>query len=307
MFFFILPVGVDYRARRYPLVTFTLMGLNVLVYLVTLLLHFANGPEVDLWVFEHLWLIPANFTWYTYVTSLFVHAGILHLLGNMVYLFLFGSCVEDLIGRTKFVIFYLLGGLAACFAHIATTPAHFESMIPLGGASGAITACIAGFLLFLARTKIEFKWVFFLLFRVWTGDFFLPAWLVISLWFAKDLGLAVLTMAGGAEGGGVAFAAHVGGFLWGLAAISLEKLWPDHSPQREEEADEISVAAPTTRAAGEAASVFLFLNGAQAGPFTPAQISGMFALGAIPADAFYWHEPTAEWRSVAELQNPTVG
>jgi len=306
MFFFLLPVGVDYRARRWPVVTFTLMGINVLVYLVTLLLYFNSGREVDVWVFENLWLIPAKSTWYTYVTSLFVHAGILHLLGNMVYLFLFGSCVEDLIGRVKFAIFYLLGGLAACFAHIATTPAHFESIVPLGGASGAITACIGGFLLFLARTKIEFKWVFFLLFRVWSGDFFLPAWLVISLWFGKDLLLAALTILGGAEGGGVAFAAHVGGFLWGLAAISLERLWQGRQSQAEE-AEEVAAATPTAGAGGEAASVFLFLNGAQAGPFTLTQIGGMFALGAIPADACYWHEPTSEWRSVAELQNPAAG
>lgn len=303
MFFFILPVGVDYRARRYPVVTFTLMGLNVLVYLITLLLTLNGGKETQEWILQHLWLTPANSPWYTYVTTLFVHEGFFHLAGNMVYLFLFGACVEDLLGRVKFSVFYLLGGLAADFGHIAASPAHFAATIPLGGASGAITACIGAFVLLLARTQIEFKWVFFLLFRIWSGDFFLPAWIVISAWFLKDLAMAGLTLAGGAEGGGVAFAAHVGGFLWGLAAVGLLKLTEKREPEGEL-AQTLTLPRPAfAAAAAEAASIYLFADGTQSGPFTPTQIEEMLRLGSIPADANYWQEGMPDWASVAELQN----
>src|SRR6185503_4609415 len=110
--FIILPVGVDYRAARYPVVTFTLMGINTLIYLVELVFFLLALPDggaenVEQWVHSHFWLIPEEGVWYTYVTSLFVHAGFFHLLGNMIYLYLFGACVEDVLGRWQFVIFYL--------------------------------------------------------------------------------------------------------------------------------------------------------------------------------------------------------
>src|SRR5258705_216771 len=118
--FFILPVGVDYRARRYPVVTFTLMGICVAVYVITLLLGLSgDGEAVDGWAYENLWLIPTESHWWTYITSMFVHGGFFHLAGNMVYLFLFGACVEDIIGRLRFTIFYLVAGIAASVAHIA--------------------------------------------------------------------------------------------------------------------------------------------------------------------------------------------
>ena len=162
--FFLIPVGVDYRARRYPVVTFTLMGICTVIYLIELVLRLANGDAVTEWMLTNLWLIPAESHWWTYVTSMFVHSGFLHLLGNMVYLFLFGSCVEDIIGRIHFTVFYLLCGVLACFAHALMSSGSFEAQIPMGGASGAISGCIGGFLLLLARTKIEFKWVVFLFF-----------------------------------------------------------------------------------------------------------------------------------------------
>ena len=99
MFIILLPVGMNYRTERLPVVTFTLMGINTLVYLVSLIFFLATQGESDIWIFEHLWLIPSvSYPW-TYLTSMFVHAGILHLLGNMMFLFLFGCCVEDMIGR----------------------------------------------------------------------------------------------------------------------------------------------------------------------------------------------------------------
>ena len=146
--FFLLPVGVDYRARRYPVVTFALMGICVVFYLLTLAFQLGNGSERTLeWTVNNLWLIPAESHWWTYLSSLFVHEGFFHLAGNMVYLFLFGSCVEDVLGRPRFVTFYLFCGLVSEFSHIAIAPGHFGSDIPLGGASGAISGCIGGFLL----------------------------------------------------------------------------------------------------------------------------------------------------------------
>src|SRR5580765_4305622 len=203
--FFVLPVGVDYRAQRYPMVTFTLMGLNTLIYLVELVfylfaLEHGTHHEVEEWVQQHFWLIPNQSAWYTYITTLFVHAGIFHLAGNMIYLYLFGACVEDILGRWQFVVYYLVGGLAADFGYIANVPEHFASDIPLGGASGAISACLGGFILLLPKTKINFRWFFWLL-RPFTGEFWLPAWLVLSFWFLEDLAAAIMTHSLGVQTG----------------------------------------------------------------------------------------------------------
>src|SRR5579864_1544505 len=127
--FFLLPVGVDYRARRYPVVTFTLMGICTAIYLLTLGCRLAKGPEVTEWVVRNFWLIPSESHWWAYLISLFVHEGFFHLAGNMVYLFLFGSCVEDVIGRPRFVAFYLLCGLVSELSHIGIAAGHFSSEI----------------------------------------------------------------------------------------------------------------------------------------------------------------------------------
>ncbi len=298
--FFILPVGVDYQARRYPVVTFTLIGLNVVMWLLSLVAN-AHGTalpgELSEWEMN-LWLIPAHSGWHAYLTTLFVHAGFLHLLGNMVYLFLFGSPVEDIIGRWQFVIFYLLGGLVADFAHIAFTPEHFASLMPLGGASGAVSACIGGFMLLLAKTRIEFKYLIILFVRFWSGEFFLPAWLVMSFWFLEDLVFAVLSL--GSSGGGTAFGAHVGGFASGMAMIALYQLlqrqWGASAEVDDEQIELEPAPIPM-----DAATIYLFDGVNQSGPFSSTQISQMLALGSITADAMYWQEGMPDWGSVQEL------
>src|SRR5215469_9017444 len=99
--FFFLPIGVSYRAQRYPVVTFTIMGLCTLIYLMQFMWEIlGDDREVQEWVYQYLWLTPNKSYWWTYLTSMFVHGGFLHIFGNMIYLFLFGSCVEDLMGRT---------------------------------------------------------------------------------------------------------------------------------------------------------------------------------------------------------------
>ncbi len=212
--FLILPTGVDYHARRYPVVTFTLMGLNAVLYVISLIYFFGdhfNDPLIP-----NLGLIPAEKTWYTWITSIFVHADFFHFAGNMIYLFLFGSCLEDLMGRPWYTVFYIGGGLLANLTQVIFTTST-EADIPIVGASGAISACIGGFVILLAKTKINFKWIFWIWFRIFNGEFALPAWLVITFWFLMDFGSLLLSLHENDGGGGVA------------VTLTLAGRWPAHS------------------------------------------------------------------------------
>ena len=220
--FLAIPVGMNYRAERYPVVTLSLISLNILVYLVSLACFFQTDGKSDFWIFQHLWLTPAACTWNACLTSMFVHAGFFHLVGNMIFLFLFGACVEDMIGRLRFAVFYLVGGLVAEFVHIAMSPDHFLSNHPMGGASGAISACMGMYLLLRADADIEFKYFFWFIY-IRAGEFEIPAWMAITFWFLKDLLWAVMGMVSKHAGSNVAFGAHVGGFLGGLALVASYK------------------------------------------------------------------------------------
>jgi membrane associated rhomboid family serine protease len=309
--FIVIPVGMNYQTRRLPIVTFTLIGLNVLVYLVSLVFTLSQGKDAALWIYEHLWLIPADSAWHTYLTSMFVHAGFFHLLGNMLYLFLFGCCVEDIIGRWRFATLYLLSGLVAELAYIAGTPEHFLSEIPMGGASGAISACMGAYLLLRARVKIDFKYFALIFFRVFSGDFSMAAWIVITFWFLKDVFFAVLSYYVSEGGGGVAFGAHVGGFLAGMGMIGLHKLLPPqgegkktkHGPMRVTVRKATPVAAARVPAAMETEqpTLFVYQGETQYGPYNLFQIQQMMADGSVTPEAQYWSEGMTEWRSIAEL------
>ena len=300
----LLPVGMNYRTQRLPIVTLSLIGINTLAFLISLVYHFNTQGESDLWIQEHLWLIPAQSFFWTYFTSMFVHAGILHLVGNMLFLFLFGSCVEDIIGRWRFLGFYLAGGFVAELAYIAMIPDHFASMIPMGGASGAISACMGMYLLLRADADIEFKY-FFWLFVIRAGAFELPAWIAITFWFLKDLFWAIWGMVNQQSGGGVAFGAHVGGFLGGLAAIGILKLL---GRQREQKGRKIILdpapmpaRAPVEPFTGETPTIYLHDGRVQSGPFTLSQIQAALSTGAIGGDALYWSEGMTDWQSVSDL------
>lgn len=304
--FITIPTGVNYVTRRYPIVTFTIMGINTLLYLVSLIISASSsgvseaGGRGD-WLIENLGLVPAESVWYTYFTSMFVHAGFWHLFGNMIYLFLFGSCVEDLVGRWQYAIFYILGGLAACLGHILASAGNFDSMIPMVGASGAISACMGGFVLLLHGNKIDFKYIFLFFFRVYSGEYSLPAWLVISFWFLKDLAFAILA-ANSDGGGGVAFAAHSGGFLGGMALIGLWKFLNKDGrldPLRDEDAGGVSDligSAPAT--------IYLFENNVQSGPFSHHQLAEMRNIGTLTSETLYWQDGMTDWRSIDELGFP---
>lgn len=314
--FIAIPVGMNYRTERLPLVTLSLIGINTLVWLVSLICAINTHGESSDWVFEHLWLVPAQSYVWMYLTSMFVHSGIFHLLGNMIFLFLFGSCVEDIIGRLRFIIFYLVGGLVAEFVFIAMSPEHFMSIRPMGGASGAISGCMGMYLLLRAGVNIEFKyflWLFFVYVRA--GEFEIPAWVAIMFYFLSDLLGAMLGMFA-KHGGGVAFGAHVGGFLGGLALIAIYK-WLIRP--REEAAAEpdliltpamvLAMTAPqhqAVAASSEVPTIFLHDGTEQTGPFTLTQVQAMWQHGEISRETQYWSEGMAAWESVVELAGSPV-
>ncbi len=308
-----LPTGMNYRTERYPVVTLTLIGINTLVWLTSLILEIVTHGDSQEWIMAHLWLVPAQSYPWMYLTSMFVHAGFLHLLGNMIFLFLFGACVEDMVGRKRFTIFYLLGGLAAGLVYIAMTPEHFHSEIPMGGASGAISGCLGMYLLLRASAKIEFKYFLWLLIYVRVGSFEIPAWVAITFWFLRDLIGALWEMFyPNHHGGGVAFGAHVGGLLGGLALIAAYKwLGKPHADETAPEPgllfDPVKALAGTaprfqpTAAPGEEPTIFLHDGTTQTGPLTLSQVQTMLCHGEIAPEFSYWSEGMEQWQRVTDL------
>ena len=203
---------------------------------------------------------------------------------------------KTFIGHWRFLIFYLVGGLAAELVYIALIPDHFASAIPMGGASGAISACMGMYLLLRADADIEFKYFyFFLFFGADSGDFSLPAWMAISFWFLKDLFWAVLGFFYQHVGGGVAFGAHVGGLLGGLGLIGICKFLE----RRRGKTTAVEIVKPgpirvqvpvrrETTSPTETPAIYLHDGGVQSGPFTMFQIEQMLAAGSISQDALYW-------------------
>ena len=151
--------------------------------------------------------------WVTIFTAMFMHGSVLHIAGNMLFLWIFGNNVEDSMGHVKFTIFYLLGGVAAAFAQYAT---DMDSTVPMLGASGAIAAVLGGYALLYPRARV-LTLIFIIFFITFLR---LPALLVLGAWFLLQL-LDASSQLGADGGGGVAVWAHVGGFVAGLAAIKL--------------------------------------------------------------------------------------
>ena len=205
-----IPIRDEIPTRRFPLINYTLIALNVLVYLFQSML----GPNEQALVYEFA-LIPFSFTTSISLgditdifTSMFMHAGLAHIGGNMLYLWIFGDNVEDRMGRGRYLLFYLIGGIVASLTHILTTPG---SQIPTVGASGAIAAVLGAYLVLYPRSRV--------LTLVPLGFFIrmtmLPASLVLGLWFVLQFFSGVMSL-GGPDVGGVAFWAHIGGFVAGM-------------------------------------------------------------------------------------------
>jgi membrane associated rhomboid family serine protease len=150
----------------------------------------------------------------TIFTSMFMHGGWLHIAGNMLFLWIFGNNVEDSMGRLRYALFYLLGGVAAALAQVAISP---DSTVPLVGASGAIAAVLGGYALLYPRARVLTLFFFFFIFFIEV-----PALLLLGLWIFTQFLPAVGQLATpDLAGGGVAYWAHIGGFLFGLATIKL--------------------------------------------------------------------------------------
>jgi len=234
-----IPLKDDIPTRRFPIVTVVLIAINVIVYFLF---------EQGLWgLGEHgteivvdYGAIPVEITdpgtecatvaggnaiqcgpdalapdqapaWITVVTSMFLHGSLLHLGGNMLFLWIFGNNIEDSMGRLTFVVFYLLGGLAALGLQVAMDT---DSIVPTVGASGAIAGLLGAYARLYPRARVVTVVFIVIFFTIVT----LPAVLVLGLWFLLQL-LPAFSEPAGHAGGGVAYFAHIGGFLFGLLLI----------------------------------------------------------------------------------------
>jgi membrane associated rhomboid family serine protease len=212
-----LPIKDDIPTQRTPVITIALIVINCLVYLYELM----QGSRGYMY-FTHVWgLIPVELTTgveltprdnvssvVNLFTSMFMHGGIVHLGGNMLYLWIFGNNIEDRLGRVKFVLFYLASGIVAALSFIATDP---HSDIPLVGASGAIAGVLGAYLLSYPRARVVTVLFIFYFIRVAR----IPALFVLGFWFVLQI-LNGLPALGSSGSGGVAWFAHIGGFVFGL-------------------------------------------------------------------------------------------
>lgn len=200
-----MPLGDDNSLRKsVPIVTWTLIALNILFFLVEL----SGGEQfITQWAFTpSLFKAAPADNFVTIFTSMFMHGGWGHLVGNMLYLWIFGDNVEDVMGKPKFLLFYLLCGIAATFAQFSFNSA---STIPNLGASGAIAGVLGAYILYFPKSQINV-----LVGRSMTR---MPALIVIGFWFILQFISSVAsTVSVDADVGGVAYLAHVGGFIAGL-------------------------------------------------------------------------------------------
>lgn len=210
-----IPIRDQIPTRSVPVVNYLLIAANVIVFIF----QWLAGPYEEALVYEFA-LIPASFVSNLTVgdvtdifTSMFMHAGLAHIGGNMLYLWIFGDNIEDSMGSGKYILFYLIGGLVASITHIFTNPL---SQIPTVGASGAIAAVLGAYLVLYPQSRV--------LTIVPLGFFIrmtmLPASIVLGLWFILQIFSGVLSW-GGPDVGGVAFWAHAGGFVAGVVMAKL--------------------------------------------------------------------------------------
>ncbi len=242
------PLKDNIPTRRFPVVTVVIIALNLIVYLFLQKkagIDF-SGNSLDQEALTQYAAIPYEVThpgkecgvaaqqllcegqpgvggstdndlptWATVFTAMFSHAGLLHLGGNMLFLWIFGNNVEDSMGRAKFVAFYLLGGIAALAGQVIIEP---DAVVPTLGASGAVAGVLGGYLLLYPRARVVtaiFIVLFFTLIEI-------PAFLVLGFWFVQQIAFGALDLTnptGG--GGGVAYFAHIGGFVFGLLLIKV--------------------------------------------------------------------------------------
>jgi len=199
----VIPLRDTIPSSRVPVVNYTIIAVNVAVFL-----HEATlGPRTEAFLFTY-GLVPREFMVTTLFTSMFVHAGWLHVLGNMLYLYIFGDNVEDRLGHIRYVVFYFLCGAAAGATH-ALTAVH--SGVPVVGASGAIAGVSGAYFLFFPTSRVVTLVPIFLFVQIIE----IPAVFFLFMWFVWQVVSSVATL-GAASRGGVAVWAHVGGFVAGM-------------------------------------------------------------------------------------------
>ena len=218
-----IPIRDTIRSEGFPFVNYAFIALCAFVFY----LEITAGNELDVFVNDHA-LVPATFVKLVakrglrleelapFFTSMFLHAGYMHFAGNMLFLWVFGDNVEDRMGHLGYALFYLAGGVAAGAAHVLSNP---HSVIPTVGASGAIAAVMGAYMLLYPQSRVNSLVILFPFVRVIS----VPAVLWLGLWFVFQV------ISGSAAGlrsdqGGVAFFAHVGGFLFGVAVVLLLNL-----------------------------------------------------------------------------------
>lgn len=210
-----IPLKDNIRTRTFPIITISLILVNILIFAWSLVLP--EGSEAE--VVYRFALIPkellfsftarpdlAPYNALTIFTSMFLHGGILHVAGNMLYLWIFGNNIEDSVGHVKFLLFYLLCGLVAALVQVSFDPA---SSVPMIGASGAVSGVLGAYLLLFPRARV--KTLIFIVVFITTVD--IPAMLLLTVWFFVQIVFS--------HGPGVAWFAHIGGFLFGLVSIRL--------------------------------------------------------------------------------------
>ena len=221
-----LPLTDLNPTRRFPILTYTLIVINVLVFLW----ESSMSPAALEAAISQLSVVPANLSANPFslealldsLRSMFFHGGWAHLLGNMLYLYLFGDNVEDVLGRIMYLVLYLASGFAAIIAQVTIDP---TSPIPLVGASGAIAGILGSYLVLFPTVRVRgvVLLVYIVMIREW------PAWIVLGLWFVVQLFQGWLSL-GIETGGGVAFFAHIGGFVLGMILTWLIMLFVPQPP-----------------------------------------------------------------------------
>jgi len=217
----IFPIGDDNIVGGHkPIVSYSLILLNVVIFLYEISLspgHFES-------FLEHFGSIPQEIIHgddlFTLMTSMFLHGGWMHLIGNMVFLWIFADNIEAVIGSMGFLLFYILGGLAATAAHIVF---NLHSGIPSVGASGAISAVMGAYLVMFPKSKIK------VIVLVFFSTFTLSAIVFLGIWFAQQLLSGIGSINPSADQAGVAWWAHIGGFVFGLLAGWLLKKQYGHN------------------------------------------------------------------------------
>lgn len=202
------PIRDHNPSGRTPYVTYALIVLNVVIFVSTW--HLSASPRQLLAFYADYALVPVflsqgdGFT--GLLTSMFLHGGLAHLAGNMLFLFIFGDNMEDEMGHFGFLFFYLAAGIAAGLIHYLSAP---YSNVPTVGASGAIAGVMGGYLLLYPRARIDIILILIVFFKI----FPIPAWITLLIWFGMQL---IGGVGSDPNGGGVAYWAHAGGFLAGI-------------------------------------------------------------------------------------------